>query len=678
MKSKREPSFIFPVLIVVIAIFVAYIVLHFNQKAGSGTRKKSTPVKVETSQKPEKSFSRFSPGPSAVPVPHIPHTPSPPIEKEFAETKFYTENFEPTGVYSSIWAYDKNNVFICGMNGILLKFDGKIIVQYKHDFSGWIFRIDGRSPNEVYASGQQGVVLKFEGEKWEKFKQFTEKIRLISLWVSRNEGSSDIFTGGDYGILYHYNGKSWKKMKTGVKSRIWSIWGTSPKNIFAATYKMGKILHYNGKVWKEILVTGYKHHYFYSVFGFSEKDIYIGGDTGLVLHYDGKNFREIKYCKPSNKGNFIISIKGSSPDNLFFCDYYGKIVHWNGSRGSVVETQKGQNCFFDICPINKALCFAVGDGGIIKCFNGKEWKRLAYGNPKKLQKKDSSHKRVEIIKNINIPIVCFEKQKWFPLKKMKTSDLVGIWGTSRDNVFAVGNMGNIYHYDGVEWKKQDSPVEASLYCVRGASPQAVFACGVDGVILKYDGKKWAKMKSGVTTSISSLWFASPDCGYAVGFEGVILKYDGNTWKQMVSPKDIKYVNFSDVWGFDENDVYAVGDLGTIYHYDGKEWKIIPTKTVKWLLSAWGADRENLYIGAEDGLILHYDGKNLTEMDAGTITCIFGLWGSSNSDIYGIAGDGGAVVHFNGKEWSQVAAAEGYLCNIWGVDENLFYIVGKGR
>lgn len=660
--DKTYAAVIFTLFLALIGL-IYYIVTMDNQVENQVEK-----VSVGESKKTGSSLSHYTPLPRSSPLPK---------EKEYEETESYTEDFEPTGVFSSIWAYDENNLFVGGMNGAILRYDGKKLVKFKSDFNGWIFCLTGKSPEKVYAACQDSLVMRFDGKQWEKFKQFDSKNRFLTIWTPKDKNVPDIFVGGDYGNIYHYDGMNWTKMDSGVNSRVWCLWGTSKDNLYAAIHEKERILHYDGKKWTPVLIPDSEKCTFYSVFGFSENDIYAGGDEGTLAHFDGKKW-EISKNAGFKRADFIKSISGSSSTDLYLCSYFGKIIHWNGKESETVSTQVRKKCFYGIWSVSKDCVFAVGDDGVINRFNGKEWKRLTFGNPNKRTNEEQSPKSIQSVDNNQYPIIHCVNKKWIPQKDVTDLDLVGVWGTSNDNVFAVGNAGAIFHFDGKKWRQQESPAIKTLYSVRGSAPESVFACGVGGTIVHYVRGKWETMDSGTEKGLTSLWFASPNKGFAAGFEGTLLQYDGKEWKQAIDPKKVGFINFSDIWGFSEDNVYVIGDLGTLYHYNGKDWKKIPMPTTKWLLSAWGSDKHNLFIGAEDGLILHVDGEKVTQMDAGVITCIFGLWGSSGSNVYGIAGDGGAIVHYDGKKWQQIAAADGYLCDIWGTGENSFFIVGEGK
>ncbi|MBW1786259.1 MAG: hypothetical protein JRK53_06510, partial [Deltaproteobacteria bacterium] len=53
----------------------------------------------------------------------------------------------------------------------------------------------------------------------------------------------------------------------------------------------------------------------------------------------------------------------------------------------------------------------------------------------------------------------------------------GIWGASSSNVFAVGELGTILHYNGSKWSVMSSGTTVTLKSVWGSSGTDVFAVG---------------------------------------------------------------------------------------------------------------------------------------------------------------------------------------------------------
>jgi photosystem II stability/assembly factor-like uncharacterized protein len=71
--------------------------------------------------------------------------------------------------------------------------------------------------------------------------------------------------------------------------------------------------------------------------------------------------------------------------------------------------------------------------------------------------------------------------------------LLSIWGTSDDDIFAVGDNAVILHYDGKSWEPMQSPKEDYWTKVKGLRPDCVYAVGDNGAVIHYDGTKWNDM-----------------------------------------------------------------------------------------------------------------------------------------------------------------------------------------
>ena len=184
----------------------------------------------------------------------------------------------------------------------------------------------------------------------------------------------------------------------------------------------------------------------------------------------------------------------------------------------------------------------------------------------------------------------------------------GIWGSSGNDVFAVGDgmMTNVYHSDGTVW----SPMTRSnkLNGVWGSSGSDVFAVGVNGTILHYDGSVWSPMTSGTTTQLNGIWGSSGSDVFAVGNNGTILHCNGSVWSFMTSGTTETLYG---VWGSSGSDVFAVGASGTILHYDGSVWAPMVSGTTETLRGIWGSSGSDVFAVGSNGTILHYDGTMTT-------------------------------------------------------------------
>lgn len=87
----------------------------------------------------------------------------------------------------------------------------------------------------------------------------------------------------------------------------------------------------------------------------------------------------------------------------------------------------------------------------------------------------------------------------------RLTGLSGVWGTSSQNVFAVGGRGVILHFDGSRWSRQESGTGKHLAAVWTGSRTEAFAVGLDGVILHFDGRGWERERSRTSKTLLAVW-----------------------------------------------------------------------------------------------------------------------------------------------------------------------------
>ncbi len=217
------------------------------------------------------------------------------------------------------------------------------------------------------------------------------------------------------------------------------------------------------------------------------------------------------------------------------------------------------------------------------------------------------------------------------------------WGSSGDNVYAVGDYGTLLHFNGVAWSDLS------------------------------DNIPW----SGTARNIYGIWGTAADNVYCAADTGVLYHYDGTAWNRLTTDTTNK---FREVWGLSESDVYVVGDKATILHFDGTDGDNMtaPAGTPT-LQGAWGTARDNMYFvggtsksdpqGSLEAVIVHYDGFNWTTQWTGLeAQKLKAVWGSTGTDIFAV-GDGGTILHStDGTSWSEVQhgfSYDGEIRSMWG-------------
>ena len=180
--------------------------------------------------------------------------------------------------------------------------------------------------------------------------------------------------------------------------------------------------------------------------------------------------------------------------------------------------------------------------------------------------------------------------------------LRSIWGSSPDDVWAVGSLGTIVHCNGVEWKKVESPVGIGLGDIWGLNSRDIYAVTTDlfsqSTVLHYDGNNWNKLENTPPVLFNSIWFSKDGKGYLVGTS--VYSFENNVFTEISIGHDALLTT---VRGRNSADIFIVADSkARVYHYNGNEWKHydeIPAITTTRL---WGiAVFENLVICVGDGL-----------------------------------------------------------------------------
>jgi hypothetical protein len=247
------------------------------------------------------------------------------------------------------------------------------------------------------------------------------------------------------------------------------------------------------------------------------------------------------------------------------------------------------------------------------------------------------------------------------------ANLLGIWGASESEIYAVGSEGTVIFYDGQNWNKQATPTSAFLTAVWGTAANDVWAVGFDGTVIHYDGTGWFDHSPPLAV------FHTADGGPPTGDAGDLLRR--NLWG---------------VWATGTpgttNVLYAVGNDGAVIHFDGnlKIWsdKIpvtadgAPMRVQDDLNAVWGTGPNRVYIVGDFGTILEGGKNGLAVQNTGVTKDLHGVWGTSNNNVYAV-GTGGTILH-RGGSWRRIEGApKQVLRGIWGPSNNLrvTYIVG---
>ncbi len=168
-----------------------------------------------------------------------------------------------------------------------------------------------------------------------------------------------------------------------------------------------------------------------------------------------------------------------------------------------------------------------------------------------------------------------------------------IWGTSSEDLYVVGNEGNIAHYQNGVWTKIESGTDLDLTDIYGDSEGNLYAAGVDialakGVVVKGNQSGiWEVMIEGdiideselfdkLFGRIGTLWV--DELGTLYAGADFLYHYKNMKWDYVRSlPEnyiggDQYYIGYLySLRGNKSNDIVICGDRNTLRHFNGVEW-----------------------------------------------------------------------------------------------------------
>jgi hypothetical protein len=191
--------------------------------------------------------------------------------------------------------------------------------------------------------------------------------------------------------------------------------------------------------------------------------------------------------------------------------------------------------------------------------------------------------------------------------------------------------------------------------VHGVDDARVFAVGDLGAVYRYDGANWGPVDLSSCPGISafdatSVW-TFPDAVLIGGSGGVVLRLTATACMSSIADAAAQPVD--DLWAVSESDVYAVSASG-VFHFDGTAWSVSSSTTG--LSRLWGSGGDDVY-AAGGSMLRHRTAAGWSTVTAGSINPITAVWGSSATDVYagGLNGSAPIVRHYNGTTWSTMPA-----------------------
>lgn len=270
--------------------------------------------------------------------------------------------------------------------------------------------------------------------------------------------------------------------------------------------------------------------------------------------------------------------------------------------------------------------------------------------------------------------------------------LLGIWGSSESDVFAVGGpLGNegfeamVIHFDGVSWRELAPGGQDTFWWVSGSGSDDVWMVGENGRATHYDGASFTEFATGTTATLWGVMAFAKDDAWAVGGtpegtaaeeDDVVLHWDGASWSRVTLPGEPRRRSLFKVWGTSSNDLYVVGEYGTIWHKSGEAWtyEADPPVAGGTLFTVHGCGPDEVYAVGDFDVLARKNGV-WTKQDVEVGNRVNGVSCASPGKV-GLVGFGGLKKRFDGA-WTDdfIEAPHGDLHSIWSDPSGAYWAVG---
>ena len=389
-----------------------------------------------------------------------------------------------------------------------------------------------------------------------------------------------------------------------------------------------------------------------AVHAFAPDDVWVAGDVGTVLRWNGARWARIETNPFENDQPglgyadwTITSLWGSASDDLWATTRWGRgILHWDGATWSQVQDQQGN-------PRGRVVRGTARDDVWTVEENGATWR--------------------------------WDGKAWLPVSSPGLRNSIA--ARAKDDVWTAGYggfAGSLAHWDGSMWTSVVPEADAGPREYTGIlsfGPSDVWVLGPAG-LLRGDGATWIVEPSPLAppvtmvaddprlhgTSPSDVWAWQP----ADQREGAITHWNGAEWTPF---QGLPVIGLG---GSGPADVWTAGWRGDLQHWDGAKWKSSSSNLgeVGHLISIGGSSSADVWAFGVRGLALHWDGKRWSRVDIGRTDTLVGVWGAASDDLWAVGA--GVVLHFDGSTWSEVSGFDHTFEGVCGTASNDVWLHGR--
>jgi hypothetical protein len=199
-----------------------------------------------------------------------------------------------TAVLSGVWSDGPSNAWAVGPAPVVFHWNGNawntVITPTQTQFG---------NPFAVWGSGNTTVLVGTQFVRCTGEACSVEGSAPDSLYGVWGSSTSNIFAVGRGGHIMRSTGQGWTAMQSPTTRTLRRVWGSGPNDVWAVGDSV--LLRFNGTAWQPVPMTGVlaqmqsaptsQNVVQAGLWGASASDVYLGGNSGRIAHFDGVTWR---------------------------------------------------------------------------------------------------------------------------------------------------------------------------------------------------------------------------------------------------------------------------------------------------------------------------------------------------------------------------------------------------
>ena len=387
-----------------------------------------------------------------------------------------SEDLGPGGFIQDIWAIAPDVAFRAMSTG-------SVQAVERWDGAAWqpslaadrvpntLTALSGSAANDIWTVDSFGTTYHFDGSAWTEAVPATGRFT-TGLWA---DIPGVAMTVGDGGEIRELSGGVWRRVTQGPSGHLSAVHGTGAQNIWFGG--MGTLLRWDGGALREIpLPPGVPAARIETVWALDEYSVLVGGWDGFLALRDGTRWTTFAVTNDS-----VSSVWGATPSDAWMATVGGALFRFDGSVWSPVAFPFS----FQPTHVHGTAVDEVWVGGredrdgVVAHWNGREWTLLPPGGGGDLWVNAPDDVWSRHLGVYGDTVSHFDGTAWTSLRFFDHERVGDIWSPGAGEAYVGG--ANVRHFVNGGWTDSETPPFSGIW---GVSRNDIWATGGNGAILR--------------------------------------------------------------------------------------------------------------------------------------------------------------------------------------------------